>query len=70
MEMVKVYIVQSLNTFEFLCPYEGDVGFTPYLNCAGHFLEMEQARETALEEIGENFAIFGCYLYEHSLLTN
>ena len=37
----------------------GDVGHTPFVNLAGHFFERDEAIETALEEIGDNFLIFG-----------
>ena len=54
-----VYIVQCLDTFEFLCPNEDSlVGFTSYLLEAGIFYERESALESAIEEIGEHFYIF------------
>nr|WP_197457582.1 hypothetical protein [Snodgrassella sp. CFCC 13594] len=58
--MVTVYVVQSRETGDFLYPSDsGDVGHTPYLNEAGLFFERDEAIETALEEIGENFIVFG-----------
>jgi hypothetical protein len=59
MTIAKVYIVQSRNTGDFLYPAEtGDVGHTPFVNEAGHFFDRDEAIETALEEIGDNFIIF------------
>ena len=44
--MIRKYIVQDLENFEFLCPHpEEVVGFTPFLNQAGHFEEFESAVE-------------------------
>ncbi|WP_066567944.1 hypothetical protein [Snodgrassella sp. CFCC 13594] len=60
MAIVTVYVVQSRETGDFLYPSDsGDVGHTPYLNEAGLFFERDEAIETALEEIGENFIVFG-----------
>lgn len=60
MAIAHVYIVQSRETGDFLYPSDtGDVGHTPYVNEAGYFYEREEAIETALEEIGDNFLIFG-----------
>lgn len=55
----RVYIVQSLETFEFLCPdEEALIGFTSEISKAGIFYEKFSALESALEEIGEDFYIF------------
>ena len=60
--LICVYVVQSLNSGDFLCPYEGDVGFTPYLYRAGFFYDREEAVSTAIEEIGHNFNVFGFWV--------
>ena len=60
MAIAHVYIVQSRETGDFLYPSDtGDVGYTPFVNEAGYFYEREEAIETALEEIGQNFIVFG-----------
>ncbi len=60
MAISHVYIVQSWETGDFLYPSDtGDVGHTPFVNEAGYFYEREEAIETALEEIGQNFIVFG-----------
>ena len=60
MTITRVYIVQSRETGDFLYPSDtGDVGHTPFVNEAGYFYEREEAIETALEEIGQNFIVFG-----------
>nr|WP_199725165.1 hypothetical protein [Neisseria weixii] len=58
--MTRVYIVQSRETGDFLYPSDtGDVGHTPFVNEAGYFYDRNEAVETALEEIGDNFIVFG-----------
>ncbi|UOO78234.1 hypothetical protein LVJ85_06495 [Neisseria sp. Dent CA1/247] len=58
--MTRVYVVQSRETGDFLYPSDtGDVGHTPYINQAGYFFDRNEAIETALEEIGGNFIVFG-----------
>ena len=60
MAIAHVYIVQSRETGDFLYPSDsGDVGHIPYVNQAGYFYDRDEAIETALEEIGDNFLIFG-----------
>lgn len=60
MAISHVYIVQSRETGDFLYPSDtGDVGHTQFVNEAGYFYEREEAIETALEEIGQNFIVFG-----------
>ncbi|HFC8495143.1 TPA: hypothetical protein ACFU2V_002319 [Neisseria subflava] len=57
--MTRVYIVQSRETGDFLYPSDtGDVGHTPFVNEAGYFYDRNEAVETALSEIGENFIVF------------
>nr|WP_187001585.1 hypothetical protein [Neisseria musculi] len=58
--MTRVYVVQSRETGDFLYPSDtGDVGHTPFINQAGFFFDRNEAVETALEEIGDNFIVFG-----------
>ena len=60
MTITRVYVVQSRETGDFLYPSDtGDVGHTPYINLAGFFFNRDEAIETALEEIGDNFIVFG-----------
>ena len=59
MTITRVYIVQSWETGDFLYPSDtGDVGHTPFVNEAGYFYDRNEAVETALSEIGENFIVF------------
>lgn len=59
MTITRVYIVQSRETGDFLYPSDtGDVGHTPFVNEAGYFYDRNEAVETALFEIGENFIVF------------
>lgn len=59
MTITRVYIVQSRETGDFLYPSDtGDVGHTPFVNQAGYFYDRDEAVETALEEIGDNFIVF------------
>ena len=59
MTITRVYIVQSRETGDFLYPSDtGDVGHTPFVNEAGYFYDRNEALETALSEIGENFIVF------------
>lgn len=60
MTITRVYVVQSRETGDFLYPSDtGDVGHTPFINQAGFFFDRDEAIETALEEIGDNFIVFG-----------
>ena len=59
MTITRVYIVQSRETGDFLYPSDtSDVGHTPFVNEAGYFYDRNEAVETALSEIGENFIVF------------
>ena len=59
MTITRVYIVQSRETGDFLYPSDtGDVGHTSFVNEAGYFYDRNEAVETALEEIGDNFIVF------------
>lgn len=58
--ITRVYVVQSRETGDFLYPSDtGDVGHTPYINEAGYFYDRDEAVITAIEEIGDNFIVFG-----------
>lgn len=57
----KVYIVQDAETFEFLCPRDGDVGFTGFFSEAGHFTDAESAYETGADYC-HDFKVFAIYL--------
>lgn len=58
------YIVQDLETFEFLYPDpSGGVGTTPLLNQAGHFEFKEDAIEAG-QDLDAPFAIFTFYLMQ------
>lgn len=53
------FIVQDLETFEFLCSdQEGGFEMTPYLSLAGRFESYDDAFESAIDEIGGSFSIF------------
>lgn len=61
--LTRVYIVQSKDTGDFLYPADtGDVGHTPYVHMAGTFFDRCEAVETAMEEIGDNFIVFGFFI--------
>ena len=61
----RIYIVQSLETFEFLCADENAlIGTTKDISKAGIFYEYESALESALEEIGDRFFIFSFFVKE------
>uniref|UniRef100_A0AAU8B3G3 Uncharacterized protein n=1 Tax=Dulem virus 54 TaxID=3145765 RepID=A0AAU8B3G3_9VIRU len=60
MPIVTVYVVQSRDSGDFLYPSDtGDVGHTPYISETGLFVDRDEAIETALEEIGDNFIVYG-----------
>ena len=53
------YIVQDLETFEFLCPDKsGGIEQTPYIALAGKYEFYEDAFEAGTDEIGGQFAVF------------
>ena len=57
------YIVQDLETHEFLYPDPyGDVGQTPNVKSAGHYDSREDAINAGVEEIGNDFVIFPFFL--------
>lgn len=56
------YIVQDLETHEFLYPSDdGAVDETPFIHQAGQFEELQDALEAG-EDIGSPFRIFTFYL--------
>ncbi|GHD60791.1 hypothetical protein [Jeongeupia chitinilytica] len=57
-----VYFVQDTDTGKFLCPHEGDVGFTKLIINAGPFPEYQDAFDTAVSVLGGEFVIFSCAL--------
>lgn len=59
---VSVWIVQDRDTCLFLMPLHGDVGYTQFINEAGHFDSAEAARETAIDCCDAGFIVFHCYL--------
>lgn len=52
-----VFVVQEVESGQFLCPYSGDVGFTHRLKEAGTFDTREDAYETACEHCDEAFDV-------------
>jgi len=54
----RVFIVQDRESAQFLCPEEGDVGFTMWVDRAGRFGNEEEASETAIHCCSEGFIIF------------
>jgi len=66
MEQQIRYVVQDLDTFEFLCSDNGDVGQTPYISRAGLFETREDALTAAIDEIGEAFNIFSFALIQEA----
>lgn len=51
------FIVQDKESGLFLMPYEGDVGFTPWLHLAGRFDELADAIETAALNCHEGYFV-------------
>ena len=52
-----VFVVQEVESGQFLCPYSGDVGFTHRLKEAGTFDTREEAFETACDHCDEAFDV-------------
>ena len=52
-----VYVVQEVESGQFLCPYTGDVGYTHRLKDAGTFDTLEDAFETAADHCDEAFDV-------------
>lgn len=51
------YVVQDVESYLFLMPQDGDVGFTPDLHRAGRFEHYEEAFDTAKLVLGDGFKI-------------
>mgnify|MGYP001544786238 CR=1 FL=1 len=51
------YVVQDLASGEFLCPRDGDVGFTPRLREAGGFGDAEEACQAGLDHCDGAFDV-------------
>ncbi|WII92503.1 hypothetical protein QEO94_07585 [Kingella negevensis] len=65
MNYVEHYLVQDLETFEFLCPdIDGGVTTTPYIKAAGKYDDMQDAIDAGVEEIDGRFALFIFYEQE------
>lgn len=52
-----VYVVQDLASGEFLCPRDGDVGFTSRLRDAGGFGDVEEASQAGLDHCDGAFDV-------------
>ena len=62
-QYVEKYIVQDLETHEFLFPDPfGDVGQTPNIKSAGHYDSRDDAINAGVEEIGNEFVIFSFFV--------
>lgn len=62
-EFNQKYIVQDLETGEFLCPDPlGGVTSTMYIKQAGHFDEYQDAFEAGKDEISGAFSVFGFFV--------
>ena len=70
MEVGRVaFVVQDLQSFMFLMPQDGAVGFTSALHDAGHFEGYEEAFETAVMVLGDGFKISRVWLLESQRLN-
>ena len=62
-QFLEKYIVQDLETYEFLYPDPfGDVSQTPNIKSAGHYDTREDALSAGVEEIGNEFVIFSFFV--------
>ena len=61
----RYFVVQDKESACFLCPQDGDVGFTQWLNEAGRFDSEEEAIETASHHCGEGFIVNPFYELTH-----
>lgn len=62
----KRYIIQDLETGEFLCSELGSVGTTMYIKQASQFDDYENAFEVAKEEIDGAFSVFAFFVEQVS----
>ncbi|WMC01194.1 hypothetical protein [Inovirus D_HF5_49] len=61
-EFKQRFIVQDLESGEFLCPdHVGGITQTPYIKKAGKFDYQEDAMDAGIDEIGQQFAIFSFF---------
>ena len=67
MEGAYVYVVQDLASGEFLCPGDGDVGFTPRLRDAGGFGDAEEAGQAGLDHCDGEFDVVRLVFVDRSL---
>lgn len=67
MNGVVVYVVQDLGSGEFLCPRDGDVGFTPRLRDAGGFGEADEACQAGLDHCDGAFDVVSVVFVERAL---
>ena len=51
------FIVQDKESSFFLCPQDGDVGFTQYAHEAGRFDALDEAEDTASQHCFEGFFV-------------
>lgn len=65
MEFVERFIVQDLETFEFICPdfVTGGLGQTPFLRAAGKYETRQDALQAGIDETGGQFSVFA--FFEH-----
>lgn len=62
---VKRYIVQDLDSGEFLCPdIDGGIANTAFIKQAGKYDDLQDAIDAGVEEIGGQFALFEFYELE------
>ncbi|RDU96679.1 hypothetical protein [Trinickia dinghuensis] len=52
-----VYVVQDLSSGEFLCPVDGDVGFTCRFREAGGFSDAEEATQAGVDHCDGPFDV-------------
>lgn len=57
MSSAVVYVVQELSSGEFLCPSDGDVGFTARLRDAGGFGDAEEAMHAGVDHCDGAFDV-------------
>ncbi len=67
MDGAHVYVVQDLSSGEFLCPRDGDVGFTPRLREAGGFGDAEEACQAGLDHCDGAFDVVRLVFVDRSL---
>jgi hypothetical protein len=56
-------VVQDADTGQFLCPLDGDVGYTKFINQAGKFDDIESAVLTASDFIEPHHIIIFPFYY-------